>query len=78
MPAMFSVQFVIKKPATGAGPADQYRQPQRSIIVFAASMHPRDLLVPLANNFTLASGEQFEILSAQQVVGGTEGSAILQ
>jgi hypothetical protein len=46
--------------------------------LLAASAHPKDLLVPLANNFTLASGEVFEALSVQQVVGGSEGSSVLQ
>jgi hypothetical protein len=79
MALMYSVQFVVKKSAAGgAGPADQYRQGARNALVLAASAHPKDILVPLANNFTLASGEQFEILSVQQVVGGTEGSSILQ
>jgi hypothetical protein len=61
-----------------AGPADQYRQTPLSVVLLAASAHPKDLLATLTNNFTLASGQQFEILSAQQFVGGTEGSGILQ
>ena len=79
MSVMYRVQFTIKKPALGAaGTADQYRGATRSAVVLAASAHPHDLLIPLANNYTLASGEVFEILSVQQVVVGTEGSAIMQ
>jgi len=78
MALMYSIQFGIKKPASGGGPADQYRQAPRSAVVLAASADPKDVLVPLTNNFTLASGEVFEILAVSQVVGGTEGPSVLQ
>jgi hypothetical protein len=76
--SIYKVDFDISKPATGAGKKDLYRKGVRTVILEAASSHPKDVLATLANNFVLASGEIFEILAVQQVVGGTEGSGILQ
>jgi tetraacyldisaccharide-1-P 4'-kinase len=67
-----------KSAAGGSGPADQFRGTPRSVVLLTALAHPKDFLATLANNFTLAAGEVFEILSAQQFVGGTEGSSIPQ
>lgn len=48
-------------------PADDRRRDPRTVLVLAASQHPADLLVPLSNNVSLLSGEQFQILAAQPV-----------
>ena len=76
---VYRVDFVISK-AAGAvsGPKDLYRKDKKTVLVQAASAHPKDILVPLANNFTLGSGEIFEILAVSQAVLGTEGAGVLQ
>jgi len=76
---IFRVEFDISKPAGAvSGPKDLYRKGRKIVLVQAASSHPKDILVPLANNFTLAGGEIFEILSVSQDVNGTEGGGVLQ
>lgn len=56
---------------------DQYRGLTRSVLLLAASAHPKDILVPLSNNVTLGSGEGFEILTVKPVQAGTEGQAVI-
>ncbi len=75
---MFEVEFLIKKPGSGQGKADAYRKEVRKALVQAASAHPKDILVPLSNNVTLASGEVIDILAVKQATLGTEGAAVWQ
>lgn len=76
---LFRVEFCLKKAAAGgqAGKADQYRRDVRSALVSAASSHPKDLLAVLNSDLTIPAGEVVDILSVNQIVGGTEGAQVL-
>ena len=75
---MYEVEFEIQKPSTGQGKASLYRRGARKVVVQAVSAHPKDILVPLNNNVTLAGGEVIDILAVKQVAVGSEGSAVWQ
>jgi len=76
---MFEVEFQITKPsAGGAGAASALRHEKRRVVLSAASSHPKDILAVLSSNFTLGSGEVFEILSIRPgEMAGTEGAVVL-
>jgi hypothetical protein len=79
---LYRVEFEITKPAPappigGSGKAALYRRGARQALVSASSGHPRDILSVLNSDVTLNAGEQIEILSVSQVVGGSEGSGVL-
>jgi hypothetical protein len=77
--SIFEVEFQITKAsAGGAGASTSLRHEKRRVTLSAASAHPRDVLTVLSNNFTLGSGEAFEILSVRPAsTPGTEGNLAL-
>jgi hypothetical protein len=78
--SIFIVDFQITKPSAGgaAGAASALRHEKRRVTLSAASSHPHDILQVLSNNFTLGSGEAFEILGVQPAsTPGTEGNIAL-
>lgn len=76
---IFEVEFQVRKVSASApGKTDTYRKDTRKVLVQAGSQHPKDILVPLTNNVTLATGESIDILSVKQATLGTEGTAVWQ
>lgn len=76
---MFDVEFrAVKLSAGGQGPTYMYVKPVRRATIFAASIHPKDLLATLNADITLNTGETLEILHARPaLVTGTEGGQVL-
>jgi hypothetical protein len=76
---IYVVDFQITKAsAGGAGAATTLRHEKRRVTLSAASAHPKDVLAVLASNFTLGSGEAFEILAVSPgSLPGTEGQTCL-
>lgn len=79
---LFRVTFRMVKAAAALGQGKSgsaytnVRDP-RTVIVAAASGHPKDILAVLTSNITPPGGESFEILSvANQEAIGTEGNVI--
>jgi hypothetical protein len=74
---VFEVTFQIRKAGIGQGQADIYRREQKTCLLAAATSHPKDILSVLASNFTLGSGESFDVLSVQPIHIGGSGANVL-
>jgi len=78
---VFYVTFRVVKLKTGTattGTPYAYTRDPRTVLIQAASIHPKDLLATLNADIALGSGESIEVLSASQYVVGTEGPAIYE
>lgn len=80
--SLFKVTYRFVKAAAAltsgqTGSAYQYTRDPHTVILAAASAHPKDILSVLSSDITKPSGDTFEILQVSPVDAvGTEGNVV--